>query len=366
MSITLSKRELICAVTAIIMLVLASVPAKAQIVVKNEDVTFKFGILVQLWGDWTQDSTAGVQGYQQNLYIRRARLMMSGDIGKDISFFFDTDTPNLGKTPKSLTSGFVLQDAVLEWKPTKVFQVNGGMMFVPFSRNEMQSPASYYTVDHSAFASVDTSPTQSVSQRDLGLGAKGFLLKDHLLYRMGVFQGERDPNARNSLRTSAYLQYDFFDTETGYSYMGTALGTKKILAIDVGGEKQGAFRGFSANLACDQPVNGGDEIGGQFQYYHYDGRQKFTAIPDQNDWFVEGAYYIHQAKAQPFVKFEQQNFVAAANAAKDIHRVGTGVNYYVHGQNLKWTLQYNRLLPQNGSPLKASNEVTMQLQLFYF
>jgi hypothetical protein len=42
------------------------------------------------------------------------------------------------------------------------------------------------------------------------------------------------------------------------------------------------------------------------------------------------------------------------------------VNYYVRGQNLKWTLQYNRLLPQNGSPLKASNEVTMQLQLFYF
>jgi hypothetical protein len=81
---------------------------------------------------------------------------------------------------------------------------------------------------------------------------------------------------------------------------------------------------------------------------------------------VEGAYYIHQAKAQPFVKFDNQNFVAAANATKDIHRIGTGVNYYIRGQNLKWTLQYNRLLPQNGSTLKASNEVTMQLQLFYF
>ena len=181
-----------------------------------------------------------------------------------------------------------------------------------------------------------------------------------------MFQGERDANAHDSLRTSGYLQYDFFDTETGYAYMGTALGKKKILAIDVGGEKQGTFRGLSANAAFDQPVNGGDEIGGQFQYYHYDGRQKFAAIPDQNDWFVEGAYYVHQAKTQPFVKFDNQSFVAAANATKDIHRIGTGVNYYVRGQNLKWTLRYNRLLPQNGSPLKASNEVTMQLQLFYF
>jgi hypothetical protein len=366
MSITLLKRALLCAIAAVIAFALVSVPAKAQIVVKNEDVSIKFGVLGQLWGDWTQDSTSGVQGYQQNLYIRRARLIMGGDIGKDISFFFETDDPNLGKTPKALTSGFILQDAFLQWKPTKVFQVNGGMMFVPFSRNQMQSPASYYTVDIDSLAVVDNASTQSAGLRDVGFGANGFFLKDHLLYRMGVFQGERDANARNSLRTSAYLQYDFFDTETGYAYTGTALGKKKILAIDVGAEKQGTFRGLSANAAFDQPVNKGDEIGGQFQYYHYDGRQKFTAIPDQNDWFVEGAYYIHQAKTQPFVKFDNQNFVAAANATKDIHRIGTGVNYYIRGQNLKWTLQYNRLLPQNGSTLKASNEVTMQLQLFYF
>jgi len=341
-------------------------PGYGQIQVKNEDVTIKFGVLGQVWGNFTQDSTAGVQGYQQNIYLRRARLIMGGDLGKDISFFFETDDPNLGKTPKAMNSGFMLQDAFLEWRPTKVFQVTGGMMFVPFSRNQMQSPASYYTVDINPLATVDNSSTQSAGLRDLGFGAKGFFLKDHLLYRMGVFQGERDPNARNTLRTSAYVQYDFLDTETGYSYMGTALGKKKILAVDFGAEKQGQFRAYSANVAFDHPVNSGDEIGGQFQYYHYDGRQKFIAIPDQNDWFVEGAYYVHKAKTQPFVKFDSQKYVATANAPKDIHRIGTGVNYYVRGQNLKWTLQYNRLLPLNGSPLKASNEVTMQLQLFYF
>src|SRR5208282_1444589 len=101
----------------------------------------------------------------------------------------------------------------------------------------------------------------------------------------------------------------FFDTETGYVFTGTALGQKKILAIDAGADKQGSYRGLSANTACDLPVHGGDEIGGQFQYYHYDGRQKFTSILDQNDWFAEGAYYIHRAKIQPFGKFESQTFV---------------------------------------------------------
>jgi hypothetical protein len=43
-----------------------------------------------------------------------------------------------------------------------------------------------------------------------------------------------------------------------------------------------------------------------------------------------------------------------------------GANYYIHGQNLKWTGQYLRALPQNGSPLKPANEFTVQLQFMYF
>ena len=84
----------------------AILPATAQITVKNEDVTFRFGFQGQLWGDWTQDA-GGSQGYQQNFYLRRARLIMSGDLGKDISFFAETDDPKLGITPKNLASGFV-------------------------------------------------------------------------------------------------------------------------------------------------------------------------------------------------------------------------------------------------------------------
>jgi hypothetical protein len=344
-------------------------PASAQIVIQNADETvrFKFGIQGQFWADWTQDSSSAAdQGYQQNLYLRRGRLILGGDIGDDISFFFQTDDPNLGKTPKNTSSGFLLQDAFLEWKPTKVIQFDAGFFLVPLSRNTLQSTISYYTIDLSPLTTVNNVSTQSSGLRDLGFQLRGFFLQDHLQYRLAGFQGERDANARDSLRTAGYLQYDFFDTETGYVFPGTALGKKKILAIDVGADKQGGYRGLSANVACDQPVHGGDEIGGQFQYFHYDGRQKFPTILDQNDWFTEGGYYIHRAKIQPFGKFESQNFVATANGLKDIHRIGTGANYYVHAQNLKFTLQYNRLLPQNGSTVKPSNEFTMQFQVYYF
>jgi hypothetical protein len=348
-----------------LMLAAATAPADAQIVVKNEDVTFKFGVQGQLWADWAQDPS-GRQGYQQNFFLRRARIIVAGDVGKDVSFFFETDDPKLGITPKNLSAGFIIQDALIEWRPAKQLQLSGGLFIVPFTRNGLESTLSYLTLDLSPIAAVNNSATQSSALRDMGFQLKGFFAKDRLHYRIGAFDGLRDANGHNSLRTTGYLQYDFFDREKGYLFSGTGLGKAKILAVDAGFDRQGSYRGYSANVAAAIPVRKGDEVAGQFQYIRYDGRAKFPAIPLQNDFLVEAGYYAHAVKIQPFVKYEAQAFAAAANASKDINRFGMGANYYIHGQNLKWTGQYLHCLPQNGSPLKPSNEFTVQLQFMYF
>ncbi len=345
-------------------LTLACAPVFGQIAVKGEDAEFDLGFAGQFWADWTQDAT-GSQGYQQNLYLRRARIIVGGAIFKDVTFFFETDDPKLGMTPKALGSGFMVQDAFVEWKATNAFRLDAGLMIVPMSRNAIQSPMSYYTLDVSPLTTVTNTSTQSSALRDAGFAAKGFFLKDRLQYRLGAFAGERDSNAHDSLRTAGYLQYDFFDREPGYTMIGTALGKKKILAIDGGFDQQGSYNGRSGNVALDLPVHQGDEIGGQFQYLRYDGGDKFLTIADQNDYLVEAAYYVHQLKTQPFLKAESQNFVTATNFGKDINRYGFGINHYVHGQNLKLTVQYLRVLPQN-SPIKPTNEFSAQLQVFYF
>ncbi len=358
----------LCCTTAVAIAIAAVAPPPlgAQIAVKSEEISARFGIQGQLWANWSQDPTGEVSGYTQNLYLRRARLMAGGEIGNDITFFIQTDSPNLGKTPKSPTAGFMLQDAFLEWKASTPLRIDGGLFVVPLSRNSLQSTVSYYTVDLSALTTINNSATQSAALRDLGFGARGFFLKNKLQYRFGVFQGERDSDGRNALRTSGYVQYDVRDAEIGYTFVGTALGTQKILAIDAGFDAQGSYHAESANIAIDQPVLNGDELGGQFQFFHYDGGEKFTAIHQQNDWFVEAAYYSHRIKLQPFGKFEEQNFVAAADSADNIHRAAGGINYYIHSQNLKWTMQFARALPPSGSKLRDSNEITMQLQVFYF
>jgi hypothetical protein len=298
--------------------------------------------------------------------MRRLRLIMGGDIGKDISFFFETDDPKLGITPKNLAGGFIIQDALMEWKPTNVFQVDGGLFIVPFTRFGLQAAPAFIAVDASPLATVSNSATQSSGLRDTGFQFKGFFANDRLQYRIGAFDGERDANGHNSPRTAGYLQYDFFDREKTYLFNGTFLGKQKILAVDAGFDRQGAYRGYSANVAAAIPVNQGDEVASQFQYVHYDGQTKFPSIPDQNDYLLEAAYYVHRAKIQPFLKYETQDFVAAANASKDINRFGFGANYYIRGQNLKWTCEYLRAMPQNTTATKPANEFTVQLQLMYF
>ena len=81
--------------------------------------------------------------------------------------------------------------------------------------------------------------------------------------------------------------------------MGTALGKQKILAIDGGFDKQSSYQGRSGNVIAAIPVHGGDEAGGQFQYFHYDGGGKFLTISKQNDSLVEGAYYSRCSGCNP-------------------------------------------------------------------
>src|SRR5262249_43559338 len=154
---------------------LAPTPVQAQLQVKNEDVTLKFGLQGQIWADWTQDATApsaGSQGYAQNFYLLRARFMMQGQIGDKITLFFQTDDPKLGLSPagssstKTLTTGnttspgFLVQDAWVEYKFSNHFSVAGGEMLVPLSRQALQSTVSFYTLNISPVSTVANSPTQ--------------------------------------------------------------------------------------------------------------------------------------------------------------------------------------------------------------
>ena len=345
--------------------------ARAQASIKvGDDVTIRFGTLLQGWGDWTQDPVS--EGYAQNLYLRRARLLVGGQVAKNISFFIETDNPNLGRAPKALGSGFILQDALAEVKFSDPLTLSAGLMFVPFCRNCIQSAATLLSLDYSTFSFLATPATQSSVGRDIGFQAKGYFNGNRIEYRVGAFQGFRAPAVggaaagRNPLRGVGRLQINLFEPETpGIFYTGTYLGTKRVLAIGGGFDTQAGqgdnYKAWTIDAFLDHPIADSVSVTAQVDYFAYDGGQTFTTLAKQTAIFAEAGLYFKPARLMPFVKYETRNFDLAATP--DEVRYQIGFSYYRFGHNANLKVAYSRLDPDVGN---ATNQLTTQLQVFYY
>ena len=148
--------RVIIAVT-LLFLSLVAENASAQAVIKvDENVNFKLGVLLQPQADWTEDATDG--DYQQNLFLRRARLLVGGQLSPNVTFFMETDSPNLGKVvagTKTISTGFILQDAYVEWKVVNELMFDVGLMFIPLCRNCYQSAGTLLPIDYSAYSFLE-------------------------------------------------------------------------------------------------------------------------------------------------------------------------------------------------------------------
>jgi len=341
--------------------------ASAQVVVKvNDNVNFKFGTLMQAWADSAQDATS--QSYAQNLFLRRFRFLVAGQLTPNISFFFETDNPNLGKNKGSnaLNTGFETQDAFIEWKPTgsSAFIIDGGLMLPPLCRNCLESAGSLLSLDYGSFSFNEGGPTQSNVGRDTGFLAKGYLMGGHLEYRGGVFDGVRAaPVAKNRFRETARLQYNFWDTEAGYVYPGLYLGNKRILAVGVGGDRQQHYGAWSADGFLSLPTAAKDAFNGEATLLHFNGGTTFTALPLQDDATIQAGFYFHGPKVMPFARYERQDFKDASQDPKDNNRYQLGLGWYPNGHNFNIKGAYSHVKPKVGN---KTNEYTVQMQFFYF
>ena len=336
--------------------------ADAQIIVKaGDDVNFKLGILGQFQADTLEDPPA--DSNSNNLFIRRIRLMFAGQVAKNITFFVETDSPNLGKAlpaGKAAAPPEFIQDAYGEFKVSDAFALEAGLMFVPFSRNALQSAATLLPIDYGAYTFTQSAPTQSSTGRDTGFQAKGGFLGNRLEYRLGAFQGLRDPQSHNPFRYVGRLQYNFFDTDTAFFYTGTYAGKKRMLAVGAAFDTQKSYRGFGADVFLDQPAGAG-VVTGQFDYNYFNGDGTLVTLPRQHNVLFELGYLFSSLKLEPVLQATSRDVTGATSG--DENRWSVGLNYWWAGHNANIKSAYSRINP---SGTEGQNEFTIQLQLFYF
>lgn len=358
-----AKIRLVCGFTVLLLLGYAR-PIRAQVLIKvSDDVNFKLGVLGQFQADWLSDPAA--DDTTKNLFVRRIRLLFGGQVAKNVTFFVETDAPNLGKTlpsGKNIAPSVIVQDAYGEFKLHSAVLLDAGLMFIPFSRNSLQTAAALLPVDYGPYTFSLSGATQSVTGRDTGFQARGYVLDNRLEYRVGAFQGARDAASHASFRYAGRVQYEFLDSEgPGFFYTGTYLGTKKVAAVAAAFDAQSNYHAYDVDGFVDYPLGPG-AVTVQAAYNRVNGGTTLRTVPKQNTVLLELGYFVRALKVTPVLQFSTRDIVDTT--AGDETRWSLGLNYWWARHNANVKGAYGRIDPAGSQP--SHNEFTIQLQLFYF
>jgi hypothetical protein len=348
---------------ALAWLLVGASPASAQAVIKvSDEVRFTLGVLGQVQADWLEDPEG--DDTTQNLFIRRFRVLLGGQVAKNVTFFAETDVPNLGKTlpgGKNISPGMIVQDAFGSFKAHDAFTLDAGLMFVPFSRNSIQAAPSLLPIDYGPFTFAQSAATQSTTGRDTGFQARGYLLSQHLEYRAGAFQGARDERSNRSFRYVGRVQFEFLEPEgMGFFYTGTSLGKRKVLAVGAAFDTQNDYTAYDADAYLDYPLGPG-ALTAQVAYNRFDGDETFVTLPKQDVVLVELGYLLSSLKLTPVLQFSDRA-ISDTDVGDEV-RWSVGLNYWWAGHNANIKGAYTLIDPR-GRP--EQNEFTIQFQFFYY
>jgi hypothetical protein len=346
-------------------------PASAQWQIESKDgkSSLKFGFLIQPQLELLE--TADQEATSTNLFIRRLRLIVGGTISEHWSFFFETDSPNLGKASPNAgvtvpgakdQSDIYVQDAYVTYSRGLAFKVDAGMIMLPHSRNGTQSAATLLAVDYGPYTFTDSSPGGERVGRDYGVQLRGYPAGQKLEYRLAVAQGVRGTEARNPLRVTGRAVYYPFGAETGFFYAGTFQGTKRQAGFGGGFDVQEDASIYSADAFFETPIfDGRQGLTLQFNWMRNDGGSFLPALPKQDAFLVEAGYHVWNHRLTPFVQYQARDFASAAMPDQDTFQAGVAWWLAGHLRNLKFSVGR---LHADAQPDRT--QVLVQFQLFYF
>ncbi len=351
-------------VSLVVLAAAYAAPAAAQLEITSEDGqrSLKLGVLVQ--GRAELLDLASGDDAAQDLYLRRFRLLAGGKMSDRLTYFFETDSPNLGKGmgDGSKNAGDIyIQDFVLTYKVDQAFMLDGGLILVPACYNCNQSAASLLAIDYGPFSFVTSGPLTARVGRDYGLQARGYLGNDHFEYRAGVFQGRRADSSTAPFRYTVRVAWYPFEAPVGLFYPGTTHGAERILSLGASYDAQDDYSTRDVDAFWDEPLANGDALTVQADLMDIDGGDFLPVLPEQRTLLLEAGYYLSALDLTPSVQYASRNFDRAAIPDEDFTELGLA--YWFSGHDLNLKLGYGRL-GRDGAADR--DQWILQLQVFTF
>ncbi|HPQ52571.1 MAG TPA: porin, partial [Spirochaetota bacterium] len=369
------------------------------------------------------DETDSDATWDSTFRIRRARIILKGQVAKNVSFFVETDDYNRGGRNNAGAAGgsgegTFIQDAFVSYDIAPEFKIAMGMILLPFMHHNRQSAVSLLGVDY------NTDVVKFMNNRvwrDTGIEVRGLLAGGVIDYRLGVFQGqERELDVENEAQTDRVghlnenaaprfvgrIQLNLMDAEDGFFYSGNYLGKKKIVSIGGGIDYQSNagidydaqtatpkkiddYLAWTIDLTIDYALAPGTVFALQGAYVAIDNRWSRktktrvngTAIESYYDYDYYGEEYGYFVQAglllmntiQPVIKYSTWvNKDATALGDNTSTYLTFGLNYFINGHNANIKIEYRHPLGENESispsvdqiDTSGQQQVTLQAQIF--
>jgi len=252
----LQKKHFVELLAALLLLVPAasyavSVPLPIDGATLNVSLQLQTQFLVNQAG--TPDGT----GSSYDVFVRRSRVLINGDINQSFSYLVQIDNPNFGKFG-NFTGRAIVQDAWIGWAPTgiqggTVLYIDAGILLIPISHHLLESTTYFVTAD----AQVDAFrfPGNAFPAfRDTGVQVRGWALDKKIGFRGGIYQGYAPITQaagacasggagcitpRRNPALGGFVNFDVVGSEEGgWIYGAYKWGTDPILSLGVAANYQ--------------------------------------------------------------------------------------------------------------------------------
>jgi hypothetical protein len=319
-----------------------SASAGAEKITIDDDTFLNIGVLLQPQFTVTENASPGGD-LGTDFFLRRGRLVLSGQYDANIGFIFLTDQANWGRNG-DYTQQFIIQDAVAWYKVGPEFTFSAGFMLSPFVRNGYASAGALTTVDY-RLAVIKFPPTGRAF-RDMGVEARGLLAQDRIYYRAGVFAGvagrpddpatpevDEELNPDDMPRFTGTVRFNILGKEEGYAPPNINFGAGPVVNVGVaidyqkdayGTTDDARHLGLAADLVVDYPLSPEMELLASAAFIRYDN----YALGDQaNAFYVEGG--LRYNSIEPFGAFEYFD----ADVAGKLTNIKLGLGYWFAKSN---------------------------------
>jgi Phosphate-selective porin O and P len=215
----------------------------------TKDITLNLQVFIQPQLQINENGAPNGTDASYDLFVRRTRLQVNGDVGSNWSYYFQIDNANFGKFG-NFTGRMIVQDAWVAFGPlgTKgdnVLLVEGGLIFYPNARFTITSSANQPNIEGHPDMLRGFTSAVFPGTRSTGLQLRGWGLDKKIGFRGGIYEGVQPTNAGTGPNYHHYPAFGLFvnadligSEEGSYLYQSIYFAKDPILSVSLAGTYQ--------------------------------------------------------------------------------------------------------------------------------